>query len=205
MVKPTKCNQIRSVGFVGSFSTHWTWNVVNVRCNVWTIRNFTMNDVRWWFMTGFQPIRLMFQHCIFDPEIKFHICPQPTWNICCKEHVVFLPSCCRTKIFFSWSFVRPSWSFNIFHIWNWMCSRVFLWKQRRQVVFLWLLDPWINKKTIKNEQSKPDCKNRWINRKCKIYSRKDQSFFIVGCWISKCFFLWKSNHDVFFHFCGFVI
>jgi hypothetical protein len=142
-------------------------------------------------------------HWLWNPEINLHICRQSIWNICCTTHVVFLLFCYRIGIFFSWSFVRPSWLFNIFHIWNSMFWRAFLWKQRRQVVFLWFRCPLIHKKTIKKEQSESDCKYWKINGKCKIDSRKNQSFFIVGCLISKCLFFRKSNHDVFFHFCGF--
>ena len=76
---------------------------------------------------------------------------------------------------------------------------VFWWTQCHQVVFLWLCCPFVNKKTIKKEQSESDCKYWEINGKCKIDSRKNQSFFIVRCWISKRFFLWKSNHNIFFH------
>lgn len=142
-------------------------------------------------------------HLFWNQEINFRNDPQPIWNIYCTKHVVFLFSDCRTNIFFSWSFVRPSWLFNIFHIWNSMFWRAFLWKQRRQVVFLWFRCPLIHKKTIKNKQSESDCKNWRINGKCKIDSCKNQSFFIVGCLIPKCLFFRKSNHDVFFHFCGF--
>lgn len=205
MVNPTQSNQIWSVRFVRPFSTHWTWNVMNLRCNVWTIRNFTMNDVTWWFMTWFQPITLVFKHWLWNPEINLHICPQPIWNICCTTHVVFLLFCYRIGIFFSWSFVIPSWSFNIFHIWNSMFWCVFWWTQCHQVVFLWLCCPFVNKKTIKKEQSESDCKYWEINGKCKIDSCKDQSFFVVRCWIPKRFFSWKSNHDVFFHFAGFYL
>lgn len=200
MVKPTQRNQIRSVRFVCSFSTHAPWNVMNFRCNIWTIRNFTMNDVTCCFMSWFQSITLMFKHWLWNPEINLHICPQLIWNICCTTHVVFLLFYYRIGIFFSWSFVIPSWLFNIFHIWNSMFWCVFWWTQCHQVVFLWFRRPFINKKTIKKKQSKPNCKNWKINGKCKIDSCKDQSLFIVGCWISKCLFLWKSNKNVFFHF-----
>ena len=199
MVKPTQRNQIRSVRFVCSFSTHAPWNVMNFRCNIWTIRNFTMNDVTCCFMSWFQSITLMFKHWFWNPEINLHICPQLIWNICCTTHVVFLLFYYRIGIFFSWSFVIPSWLFNIFHIWNSMFWCVFWWTQCHQVVFLWFRRPFINKKTIKKKQSKPNCKNWKINGNCKIDSCKNQSLFIVRCWISKCFLFWKSNKNVFFH------
>jgi len=64
-------------------------------------------------------------HLFWNQEINFRNDPQPIWNIYCTKHVVFLFSDCRTNIFFSWSFVIPSWLFNIFHIWNSMFWRVF--------------------------------------------------------------------------------
>ena len=81
---------------------------------------------------------------------------------------------------------------------------MFWWKQHHQVAFLWLCCPFVNKKTIKKEQSESDCKYWKVNGKCKIDSRKNQSFFIVGCLIPKCLFFRKSNHNVFSHFCGFL-
>ena len=151
MVKPTQRNQIRSVRFVCSFSTHATWNVMNFRCNVWTIGNFTMNDVRRWSTAWLQSIMLVFHHFNSNREINLDNDQQPIWNNRHTQQFVFLFSCCRIEIFFSWLFVLWWWSFNIFHIWSSKPWFVCLWKQHRQAVFLWFLDPWINKIAIKNE------------------------------------------------------
>lgn len=194
----------RSTIFFKSFTKFWSikWNgIYQFRFSIFFYQEFVYREkfttfIIYNFISKF--------HLFWNQEINLRNEPQPIWNIYCTKHVVFLFSDCRTNIFFSWLFVRPSWLFNIFHIWNSMFWRAFLWKQRRQVVFLWFRCPLIHKKTIKKEQSESDCKYWKINGKCKIDSRKNQSFFIVGCLIPKCLFFRKSNHDVFFHFCGFV-